>query len=129
MNNTLSGDVDVLVDLRYQQATTLFNQQQWYAAHDAFEELWHDSENDLRALLQAIIQISVAEYHFGNGNLRGATLLMAEGLNHLLSLEPLDVSLNIKALQETVSQRLLALQNGQSLANIPVPVLEWQAAQ
>ena len=31
------------LDPRFQQAIELFNSQQWYDAHDVFEELWHET--------------------------------------------------------------------------------------
>ncbi|MEY4353373.1 MAG: hypothetical protein RLZZ609_1614 [Cyanobacteriota bacterium] len=113
----------LLNDARYQCAVDLFNRQQWYAAHDAFEELWHDAQGSLRPLLQGIIQISVAEYHLECGNLRGSTLLMAEGLNHLDSADPDDVDFNINNLKNAVARRLSALQSGTSIDDQPLPCL------
>ncbi|MFM7641152.1 MAG: DUF309 domain-containing protein [Cyanobium sp.] len=110
-------------DERYQIAVDLFNRQQWYAAHDAFEELWYEAHGTDRALLHGIIQISVAEYHLECGNLRGSTLLMAEGLNHLYSAEPQSVDFNISDLQTTVAKRLSALQSGISIVDQPLPCL------
>lgn len=113
----------LLKDERYQLAVDLFNRQQWYAAHDAFEELWHEAQGTERALLHGIIQISVAEYHLECGNLRGSTLLMAEGLNHLLSADAQDVDFNITGLKTTVAKRLSALQSGTSIIDHPLPFL------
>ncbi|MFN9547319.1 MAG: DUF309 domain-containing protein [Cyanobacteriota bacterium] len=113
----------VLEDDRYQQAIHLFNAREWYAAHDAFEELWHEAAIEQRLVLQAVIQIAVAEHHLHNGNQRGSLLLMAEGLNHLQSSSPQDLNLDLQALSSIVSRRLAALQAGQSLADLPLPVL------
>jgi predicted metal-dependent hydrolase len=111
-------------DSRYIDAVQLFNTYQWYAAHDAFEELWHESQGRLRSFLQGIIQISVAEYHLENGNSRGSTLLMAEGLNHLKSSSFSDPGLDLDRLIELVAQRLSALQTGTDLVNLPLPSLQ-----
>ena len=113
----------LLNDSRYHCAVDLFNRQQWYAAHDAFEELWHEADGTSRPLLQCNIQISVAEYHLECGNLRGSTLLMAEGLNHLDSADPDDVDFNIIDLKSAVARRLSALQSGSSIADQPLPCL------
>jgi uncharacterized protein len=122
-------DADLLMDDRYQSAVDLFNQYDWYSAHDAFEELWYESTGSVRLFLQGIIQIAVGEYHFDNGNVRGATLLMAEGLNHLSDLDSIVLGVKVYPLKTTASRRLSALQSGQSLADIPRPVLEWQTGQ
>lgn len=122
MTTSLFGNAD-LIDSRYREAVNLFNQQQWYLAHDAFEDLWYETHGSFRSLLQGIIQISVAEYHLDNGNTKGATLLMAEGLNHLKSAESLDIALDLVKLKAIVQCRLSALQSGQALLATPLPVL------
>lgn len=120
---------DSLLDLAsvpedaYQLAIHLFNAHDWYAAHDAFEELWHESEGHQRGLLQGIIQIAVAEHHLCGGNQRGALLLMAEGLNHLLSCPLQDVCFDLPSLMAVVQQRLTSLQAGRSPVDIPMPQL------
>ena len=114
----------LLGDLRYTHAIQLFNSHQWYAAHDAFEELWHESQGCLRSLLQGIIQVSVAEYHLENGNFRGSTLLMAEGLNHLKSSSFPGLEIGLDRLINIVCCRLSALQTGTDLVNLPLPSLQ-----
>ena len=32
-------------DPRFQKAVQLFNDGEWYDAHDVFEELWHETAN------------------------------------------------------------------------------------
>jgi predicted metal-dependent hydrolase len=118
-----SRDEFLLGDLRYTHAVQLFNSHQWYPAHDAFEELWHESQGILRSLLQGIIQISVAEYHLENGNLRGSILLMAEGLNHLKSSSFPALGLDLDRLIDIVCSRLSALQAGTDLIKLPLPSL------
>lgn len=116
-------DDSLMTDERFLQAIQLFNQQDWYAAHDAFEELWHESLGEERSLLQGIIQIAVAEHHLRGGNQRGALLLMAEGLNHLQSSLQHDLGLDLTSLEAIVRKRLAGLQTGHTLADIPAPHL------
>jgi hypothetical protein len=111
-------------DERCSQAIELFNAHDWYAAHDAFEELWHEALGGKRKLLQGIIQLAVAEHHLNNGNQRGALLLMAEGVNHLQACLALDSGLDLQLLRATASLRLAALQADQNLADLPLPRLE-----
>ncbi|MFM7237391.1 MAG: DUF309 domain-containing protein [Cyanobium sp.] len=110
--------------LAYNQAIEAFNNNEWYSAHDQFEALWYESDGPIRSLLQGVIQISVAEYHLENSNLKGATLLMAEGLNHLQSALAIDPGFNLPLLNEIVRLRLTSLQSGSSMDGLPTPFLQ-----
>lgn len=114
----------LLEDVRYHKAVHLFNDAEWYAAHDAFEELWHEAAQEDRSLLQGIIQIAVAEHHLRHGNQRGSLLLMAEGLNHIQPSSAPDLGLDLQRLITTVRRRLAGLQAGEPLVELPLPVLE-----
>ena len=115
--------VDLFLRPPYSEAVIHFNSQDWYAAHDRFEELWYEASGDLRELLQGIIQVSVAEYHLDNGNTTGSILLMAEGLQHLDSSQSLATVYDIDGLRNLVRKRLSALQCQVDLAGFPRPHL------
>ena len=70
-------------DPRFGQAVALFNTQEWYAAHDVFEEIWHETAEPDRRSLQGILQVAVAQLHLQRGNRRGATILYGEALGRL----------------------------------------------
>ncbi len=124
MNPHLQQASLLVDDDRFQQAVNLFNAHDWYAAHDAFEELWHESVGEDRSILQGVIQIAVAEHHLRNGNQRGSLLLMAEGLNHIQSSALHDLGLNLQLLKAVVALRLARLQAGETLADLALPQLE-----
>ena len=124
MTSHLQQASQLVDDDRYLQAVDLFNAHDWYAAHDAFEELWHESAGEERSILQGLIQIAVAEYHLRNGNQRGSLLLMAEGLNHIQSSPLHDLGLNLHSLRVVVALRLACLQAGEVLTELPLPRLE-----
>ncbi|AMA09520.1 MULTISPECIES: DUF309 domain-containing protein [unclassified Picosynechococcus] len=63
------------------------NTQQFYACHDTLEALWFEAMEPEKSLYQGILQIAVACYHLSNDNLRGATILMGEGLRRLRQTE------------------------------------------
>lgn len=50
----------------------LFNDTDFFAAHDFFEELWIGADQKDRLFFQGMVQISVANYHLIHGNLKGA---------------------------------------------------------
>ena len=70
-------------DPRFQQAIKLFNAGEWYAAHDVFEEIWHETADPERRSVQGILQVAVAQLHLQRGNQRGATILFGEALGRL----------------------------------------------
>ena len=55
-------------------AINLFNNHEWYEAHDAFEEIWNSVDGDERQVIQGILQVSVSQFHLSKGNLNGATI-------------------------------------------------------
>lgn len=65
------------------QGVDQFNQGQFYACHDTLEALWMEASEPPKSFYQGILQIAVALYHLGNGNGRGAAILLGEGINRL----------------------------------------------
>lgn len=60
---------------RYLAGVLLFNRQDFFEAHEAWEDLWAESAGEERRFYQGLIQAAVGLCHFGNGNLRGAVKL------------------------------------------------------
>lgn len=122
---------DLLSDPRFGEAVALFNQGEWYACHDLFEALWHETAGPLRPLLQGILQIAVSQLHLERGNQRGATVLIGEGLGRLRGLDVHAAGLDIDALRQAASARLQLLQSGESiaLAGQDLPTLQLQTVE
>ncbi|HEY9641006.1 MAG TPA: DUF309 domain-containing protein [Coleofasciculaceae cyanobacterium] len=70
------------------QGVHQFNQQEFYACHDTLEALWMEALEPDKTFYQGILQVAVALYHLGNHNLRGAVILLGEGINRLRRYEP-----------------------------------------
>lgn len=60
-----------------------FNQGRFYECHDTLEAIWMEAMEPDRTFYQGVLQIAVALYHLSNGNGRGATMLLGEGLRRL----------------------------------------------
>lgn len=118
-----------MADPRLAEAIALFNAGEWYGCHDGFEALWHETAGAMRPVLQGILQIAVAELHHERGNLRGATILMGEGLGRLHGVPDGALRLQLTALRECAGQRLQALQEERSLEAIQLPKLLAAQAQ
>jgi len=114
---------DLINDNRFQNAIDLFNSEKWYPAHDAFEELWHETHGSERNTIQAILQIAVAQVHLDSGNRNGATILFGEALGRLRKMSTPDLGLDLESLGECVKQRLYLLQQNNDPELFTVPFL------
>ena len=103
--------------------TYLFNSADWYPAHDAFEELWHETNGPERNTLQGFLQIAVAQLHLEGGNINGATILYGEALGRLTKLGTPDLGIDIETLCECIKQRLDLLQQDSDPDQLSVPCL------
>jgi uncharacterized protein len=119
----LSEEQGLLADTRLGEAIFMFNNCGWYACHDCFEALWHETAGPMRPVLQGILQIAVAELHLERGNSRGATILMGEGLGRLKACPPNALDIDLVALINLSMQRLLALQQESSIEGLEFPRL------
>jgi hypothetical protein len=60
---------------RYLAGILFFNAQDYFEAHEVWEDLWAESHGDERRFYQGLIQAAVGLFHFSNGNLGGAVKL------------------------------------------------------
>ena len=111
------------------EAVELFNLGDWYGSHDGFEALWHETLEPERTVLQAILQIAVAHLHRERGNLRGATVLLGEGLGRLSSCGDAALGFNLGLLRSNSARYLSALQQQHPLEGLPAPCLQPAPAE
>ncbi|MGQ9865246.1 MAG: DUF309 domain-containing protein [Pseudanabaenaceae cyanobacterium] len=108
------------------EAIALFNAGDFYGCHDVVEELWHAASPQERLLYQGLLQIAVGLHHEQNGNLRGAVLLLADGLHRLRSYDDETAGFNLEVLRPVIQQRLISLQQalaaGEAIAPTPPPL-------
>ena len=116
---------DLSRDPRFTAAVDLFNAEAWYDCHDGFEELWQETLGPERAVLQALLQIAVAQFHLERGNVHGATVLMGEGLGRLAPFPDHTLGLDLTPLRARVSARLHCLQRNDDPGGLPLPRLVW----
>jgi uncharacterized protein len=90
-----------------------FNQGEFYACHDTLEAIWMESLETDKPFFQGILQMAVALYHWQNGNVRGATILMGEGINRLGKYLPDYAEVDVAQLIEDGRRILMQLQQAQ----------------
>ncbi len=112
-----------MADPRFGEAVRLFNAGDWYACHDGFEELWHETQGPCRKALQGVLQIAVAQLHLERGNVRGATVLLGEGIGRLRPYGGSVLGWSLDPLLDAAERRLRRLQQGLDPAGEPLPKL------
>jgi len=90
---------------------TLFNNADFFAAHDFFEDLWMEAKNEDKLFFQGLVQVSVGCYHFICGNFKGSKSQLLKSLGKLNLYQPVHYKVNIckfvldiKKLIELISQ-------------------------
>ena len=104
-------------------ALNLFNNQKWYEAHDAFEDIWNTLEGDERQIIQGILQVSVSQFHLSKGNLNGATILMGEGLGRIKNRTNIDLGIDLESFCKCLEELLRKLQYKEALSENDKPYL------
>ncbi len=65
------------------KGSKLFNENNYFEAHDFFEELWMDATGDEKLFLQALIQLAVGHFHLASGNKKGGVSQLTKCLDKL----------------------------------------------
>ena len=107
-----------------QEAVDLFNNQKWYEAHDAFEDIWNDLVGEERQIVQGILQVSVSQFHLNKGNLNGAMILIGEGLGRIRNRASEDLEIDLKQLCRSLESILSKLHSKTPLNQNDVPFLK-----
>ena len=105
-------------------ALNLFNNQKWYEAHDAFEEIWNTVDGDERQVIQGILQVSVSQFHLSKGNLNGATILLGEGLGRIKNRTKIDLGIDLESFCRCLEDLLKKLQYKEILDENDKPFLK-----
>jgi len=67
----------------YTRGIELFNEQQFYDAHEIWEDVWRESIGHEKKFLQGLIQAAVALHHHSTGNIVGACSLLERSRKNL----------------------------------------------
>ena len=105
-------------------ALNLFNNHEWYEAHDAFEEIWNSVDGDERQVIQGILQVSVSQFHLSKGNLNGATILLGEGLGRIKTRTKINLGIDLESFCQCLENLLRKLQYKELLNENDKPFFE-----
>ncbi len=94
----------------------------YFAAHDAWEDVWRELSGRQRLFWQAMIQLAVGMHHWENGNLRGCRNVWNKALNKCDDLGQtydLDVPGPLLYLIDLLVECLIAVEQDED----PVPII------
>jgi len=107
---------------RYQRGIRLFNEQEFYDAHEVWEDVWRESSGLEKKFLQGLIQTAVAFHHHSTGNVVGECSLMERARKNLAACPERFGGICVVDLLESLVQWQVALTSGGALP--PHPDLE-----
>ena len=99
-------------DALLQLGVDLYNAGYYWNAHEAWEEVWLESERGMRNFYQGLIQVSAGFVHVTRGRYPGAVKLLGEGIAKLERYPRRFMGLDLASLVEgarAARQRLLEL--------------------
>ena len=105
-------------------AVNLFNENKWYEAHDAFEDIWNTLYGDERQVIQGILQVSVSQFHLSKGNINGATILLGEGLGRIRKRTYVNLGIDLESFCKNLESILRRLHYEETLNDNDKPFLK-----
>jgi predicted metal-dependent hydrolase len=93
-----------------------FNDRHFFECHDTLEEIWSGVRGAPRDFFQGLIQVAVGFYHLGNGNPKGARVMLRRALERLARYPEHYAGVELEPLQAAVGEWLRALE-----ADTPTP--------
>ena len=110
----MNKDLDIM-DRLFEQGIKSFNENQYYDAHELWEELWADYYLPDANFVQGLIQLSVGYFHITNRNINGANGILNKSIKKLEPYSPICRGIDIVYLIEHASS---SLQNLSDINNI-----------
>ncbi len=85
-------------DARIDDGIRLFNQQEFFACHDVFEDLWSELVGPEKPFFQGLIHAAVCLFHFEGSNLTGARKMYGSCENYLSPFAPCFLGIEVQQL-------------------------------
>jgi hypothetical protein len=110
------------IDPRLKEFVRLFNEEKFFDAHEVLEDLWLETEGELKDFYKGLIQCAVAFVHLQRGNLRGAIKLYTTASGYLRRYLPECEQINT----EKLMNEFVAFFSRETLdRSIDPPRIEW----
>ena len=103
---------------KYLRGISLFNNAEFFDAHEALEDIWRAAPPENKKFLQGLIQVAVAFHHYSTGNRVGMRSVLERAIRNLAEPSGSFGQIHLAALLQSLVQWREALDN-----NSPVPAL------
>jgi uncharacterized protein len=110
-------------DEKFQRGVAHFNAQEFFEAHEVWEEIWLVEDEPERTFLQGIIQIAAAFHHYCRENTDGAESLLAAGIVKLSRFPADHRGLEIQELRAAARRWARSIGEGEKLGQAQIPRL------
>lgn len=95
----------------------LFNETDFFSAHDFFEDCWIECNQEERLFFQGMVQISVGCFHLLSGNLRGSLSQFNKGMKKLEIYGPAYNGIKLEQLINEVKLLIIAFNDKSFIQN------------
>jgi predicted metal-dependent hydrolase len=102
-------------DARIDEGIRLFNDRDFFACHDVFEDYWSELTGPEKTFFQGMIHAAVCLHHFEENNLSGARKMYNSFVRYVSSSAPEHCGINVQKLlddMEACFSELLAVTSG-----------------
>ena len=103
----------------YRRGLALFNEEEFYDAHEVLEDVWRPAPAPERKFLQGLIQAAVALHHHSRGNLIGCRSLLARAHRNLSLYPDQHHGIDLDALRGALLEWVTALDAGHAVSVPP----------
>jgi len=107
----------------FERGVAEFNAGYYFECHDTLEDMWTGIRGPSRDFFQGLIQVSVAFYHLGGGNLAGAESMLRRALKRFARYPDryfgFDLAAHREELQGWLDRIVAAQVDGLTLADLP----------
>lgn len=81
----------------FERGVAEYNAGFFFECHDTLEDLWSGLRGPSRDFFQGLIQVAVAFYHLGSGNVAGASSMLSRALARLEGYPPRFFGIDLEA--------------------------------
>ena len=103
----------------YRRGLELFNQGDFFEAHEVLEDVWRAAPAEEKKFLQGLIQVAVGLHHHSRGNVAGARSLLARAHRNLSRYPERHGGIDLAGLRREVERWGSALEGGATAPPLP----------
>lgn len=103
----------------YLRGISLFNNAEFFDAHEALEDVWRAAPPENKKFLQGMVQVAVAFHHHSTGNRVGMRSVLERAIRNLAEPPGSFGQIQLTALIQSLGQWREALDNNSPLPALP----------